>query len=745
MSKLLSNFGKEGVKLGLLTKRVDIEDNEFLSKYFVIVEFNPILTAGRNPVAFNGSSFLKSGTEIQIECLDSNGNSLYVERANSKETRFSDVTKFVISIHVYNEIYSGPGKLIFVGTATKGETVRWIGNINIDKTLPNSSKVRFYYKPQLEVRPLLYPVLSNYIGSSLSKQVEFHSSFYTHGVTPTRDTNRSSISSKRTDIDYRLILNGNDSNYLPSLYQTMSFNTQMEGQSITINANKVQLPYSYSESTTDITQSFVIKKVLNSKTAILNDAFYYSNGKDQLISHISDGYLSSSYKYILYNTSSDAYAQFSLYSGDTVQLKSSYAEIVYRNLRSYSGFVARHKLYKKSLLQPGDYQLIVDEPLGATEILNDPVTLNKSYSQMGEFYNQTHVNKYWFTSSSDLSLNYDVVSMINSMKIEASDYSSMDGNKYVIVKADSSGSLNNANYVQYEATQFNNLSGSSYNSNFINLKKDALYVLSTNVVVEKEKSNVKANVSFYFTSSMDTIKTEKNYISQFGLKVGDLTIEDIVETKTFGEKQMFFFTPTDDYYGTIVIVPFGCNVTLSEFSLKVYGDYGFSPDILFTKIPFKISMANETFAIKSELFDINSNLVFSDLHVKQTFDPRGESLYVFMPGFGNQDPTKLQKVSGSLTVSQSLYLPNMPSCPLTNDIRLVGWHYPSHFPPSDTDGQLCTTNIGLVIDNNNDVTLTTYAGTSETSNRVLAVKYDGAANQGKKIVIDADGTKHTYP
>lgn len=742
---LLSNFGKEGNKLGLLNKYVDIDDPDFLSKYFVIAEFNPIFTAGRNSVAFNGSSFLKDGSEIEIECLDSDGNSLYIDRAKSKDARFSDVTNFVISIHIYNETVNGPGKLIFVGTSNKGELVKWIGNIIIDKTLPNSSNVRFIYKPILEARSLLYPVIQGNVGSSLSKQVELQSSCYAIGINPPRDTNKLNIDNRRTSIDYRLILTGDESNYLPSLSPTASFNSQMEGQELTLNVNNIQLPYSYTESTTNITQSFKIKKVIDSKTVILNDAFYFPSGKNQIISNISNGYITSSYKYISYNTSSDAYLQFFPNGGDTsVQIKTSYAEIIYRNLRTYSGFVARHKLYRKSLLQSGDYQLIADEPLGSSEILIDDITLNKNCSKIGTFYNQYHINKYWFSSSLDLSLSHQVYPMINSMKIESEGFLGANGNNYIIVKTDSSGSLNDSSYIPYEKNQFNNLSGSSYNSNFVSLKKNALYVLSTNAIIEKNKSTTDATVSFYFTGSIESMRLEKNYNSQFGLKVGELSVTDNISYKKFKEKQMFFFTPTDDYYGTLIIVPYQCNVTLSEFSLQVYGDYGFSPDVLSTKIPFKINMANETFDLKAELFDINSNLVYSDLYSKQTFDVLGESLYAYMHGYINQDPTKLTKISGSLTISQSLYLPNLENCP-SSGVRLVGWHYPENFPPIDTDGKLCATNIAISIDTENAITLTSFDSLGEQNTRVLAVRYDGEVNEGRKITIDPDGTKHNYP
>jgi hypothetical protein len=47
--------------------------------------------------------------------------------------------------------------------------------------------------------------------------------------------------------------------------------------------------------------------------------------------------------------------------------------------------------------------------------------------------------------------------------------------------------------------------------------------------------------------------------------------------------------------------------------MRVYGDDGFSPDVFISRIPWPISVANETYQIKSELFDINHQLVYSDL------------------------------------------------------------------------------------------------------------------------------------
>lgn len=752
MSQLLSNFGRKGVNLGLSTLKPDIEDTSYLSKYFVIAEFNPIFTGGRNPVAFNGSSLLKAGSEIQVECIDSNGSSLFIERPRSN-IDYADVATFVISINIFEESYNGPGKLVFVGTSVKGEIIRWMANITIDKTLQNTSKVRFYSKPTIEARGLLYPVVSNDAGTVLTKTVPFSGYFYSLPVNPKKDVNRKSINPKKIDIDYRLILNIPDSESGPTLYPTTSFNTQMEKQNITIVANSLIVPFSSIEKDTTLTASFTVKKVLDSKTLQVNDPFFYIIGKDQFVTSVNLGAFTSSYTWVAYNTSSDAYAKYSDTSTippTTVYIKQSYAEIVYRNLRTFSGFIARHKLYRKSLIYPGDFQLIADEALGALELLTDPITNNKTYALMGSFYNQVHINKYWFTSSNDLQLSHSVNPHIDGLRIASPTYDLMDGTKYAIVKADSLNTINDATYFPYESASFNHISGDGYNSNFISLKSGSLYVLSANVVLEKNKFDHGANVKFYFTSSISSILIEKDYINPLGLKLGEINTLEDTTVKYFADKQMLFFTPNNDYYGTLLVVPYHCNVILSELSLKVYGDYGFSPDILFTKIPFKINVKGEPFQLKAELFDVNSTLVYSDLSTIQVFDKSGESL-IELSGNGLSDPTLLQFISGSLTISKSLYLPNMEGCP-SSDKRLVGWQFPTHFPPDPIafgDGKLCYTNISDIGKIGEEyLNVTEVNGINSSVGRAIAVRYTGSNSPdgpyGRRIWIDASGNKITY-
>ena len=114
---LLNSFGKRGVDYGLYTKAADLIDPEYLSRYFVVSEFNPTFTAGKNAFLFNGSNFLKTGSEILVQAQDSVGNILYLEMAKysgqaAKTYAYKESTAFVFAFHVYNDTADGVGKII---------------------------------------------------------------------------------------------------------------------------------------------------------------------------------------------------------------------------------------------------------------------------------------------------------------------------------------------------------------------------------------------------------------------------------------------------------------------------------------------------------------------------------------------------------------------------------------------------------------------------------------------------------
>jgi hypothetical protein len=651
--ELLSGLGKRGVELNLLTRQVDVEDTEFLSKYFVLQDFPTKLTAGKNSLTFNGSDFLKKGSEVLVECLDSEGEPLYIESTTKTNLEYKEVSSYILSLHVYAETANGPGKFILVGTLKTGDSVRWVGNIIIDKTAQNTSGVRFYNKPTLEVSSVLTPVIAH-VGD-LNRTVDFDGQFYSHAVNPQKDTLKTNR--RNIDTDYRIfarnIPNGSD--------PTEGFNSQITNAQIDLHVKTIQEPYSYRNKEARFTSSLHVKKVLNNSTVILdNPVFYTDSKKNEVVVNVVEGSFHIQYPYVVYNTASESSSYLIANTSEgAIPVKQSYADIIYRNLRTFSGFIARHKLYRKSLFSPGDFEVIADEPLSPYELLKDNLTTNKSFDKMGYFYNQRHVEKYWYVSGGKLQMTQSSVRLNEAVDITCpnSSFDQLDSlSNYIIVKDNSSPNDRDSRYISYSDGEFTEKSGSSYDSNFVELKKDVSYLLSINAIIRKDSSTLDetdAGLEFYFTSSVFDINFEQNTVKEQPglLKLGTLLIFESIPEKTY-ESAKILFSTAHDLYGTLIIVPRKCVATISEVSLKPYGDSGFSPDILITRIPFGISVANESFEIKSELFDINSNLVYSDLRTITSFDELGDSLRRYIPGI--KDPTKTAYLSGSLELSQSL-------------------------------------------------------------------------------------------
>lgn len=651
--ELLSSNGNRGLNLNLLSKESDIDDTDYLSKYFVVTEFNPKFSPGKNAVAFNGSEFLKEGSEIQIECIDSSGNSLYIEIAKSNNKIYKEASSYVVSIHVYGDTSNGPGKLILFGTTKVGHSVKWVSNINIDKNSPNVSSVRFYDTPSLSVKPIQSPQLSDL--SERIKIAEFSGPFRGYAVLPQKDF---VLSGKQNlDTDYRVEFTGHIQRGTSA-----SINSQLEGFPVKLMVKSLQRSNSSYVYETSTTSSFLIKKVLNERTFQLNDPFYVVDERNnKVVSNVVEGTFYITYPYISYNTASDSSSYLYILNdqGETVPVRTSYAEIVYKNIKTFTGYIARHKVYRKSLFSPGDFEVIADEPLSPIELLTDTTTTNKYFNSLGKFYNQNHIQRYWMTSSSDIILSSDSQHLIDSLKIDSNDIENLNG-QFIIAKVDSSFLNRNAEYLPYIESEFSNQSGSHYDSNFIELQP-VPHLLSFNIILEKsvaknDLSKEIPRIDFFFTSSEQKIIQEKNYYPGKGVLLGSVDFKEEQLQKRFKDKQYFSFNPKNNLHGTLIISPIRCRGYISDLSLKVYGDDGFSPDVLATRIPFPISVPNESFEIKSELFDINSNLIYNNLKTIQSFDPSGSTLNSYVPGQTSLDGTGFTIIKGSLLVSQSLYV-----------------------------------------------------------------------------------------
>lgn len=780
---LLPNPGNRGVKYDLLSKPAEVVDRDHLSKYFVLSEFNPKFTSGKNSFQVNGSVFLEPNTEILVECLDSVGENLYIEMARSTEKSpaqnyaYKESTAYILSVHVYGDTADGIGKLILYGTLRGSQKhVIWSSAITIDKTLKNVSKVRFYKRPSIEIESLLVPTLSDAVASSLNAAITFTGSFTGLPVTPTKGTNYNTVNRRNIDTDYRIIINQ------PTIGRSNTgsdaANSQMINSTIVLNINSIQDPSSEKNITPSATQSFIVKDVFNNKTIQIADPYVYTDTKNnRVVSLITNGWFTLIYPFVSYNQDSSSY-KTSYIGSETVIMRSSYADITYRNIKTFSGNVARHKVYRKSLLSNADFQIIADEPLFINEFLKDSVTQNKYYEKMGVFYSPNHVRRYWITSSNDLTLTHTPDVIINSMKIDANTDLDYVSASYVIVKNDSEPINRSASYVPYDAESYLASSGSSYDSNFIPLKKDVQYILSLNTILEKKNNEDESKLEFYFTSSMSASRQEPTFTERNGILLGTIKATSVGVTKRNALNQVFFFTPISDLYGTLTVVPYKCKATLWNVSLRAYGDDGISPDVFTSRISWPVSIGNETYEVKAELFDINSSLIYSELQTLQNFDESGDSLIPYIPSSGVYSGSFGDAfISGSLVVSKSFYIwPNHGASPspgpasftITSDGQMIAPEMESCFatidgtavasgsrfirnagPGHSTPYKVCQTNVVQIRHDQQYIYLCTASAiTPSLSNLVLTKKslaseYEAGSGYGRRVYVDAAGVVQT--
>ena len=660
MSTITKNVG---VKYNLAGLKVNIIDTSHLSNYFVISEFPDVLTAGKNLFAINGSSLLKSNSPIYLEILDAGGNALYYELAKSGYYNYTNVTDLSISVTVDQNTVPGMGQIYLVGTTTTNQTVKWSTNIKIDPSQENHSKVIFYNTPVVTTYPSIVYTLNQSISSTSMFSAKITGSVTGTSLTPKLYTDINSIDTKVTPISYTLTTTDVGITFSDNNLNTM---VELYVDSITYIDNSNIITQSV-----NVTQSYLITDVVNTKTIVISSPFTYTvNTVDQIV-QINHAKFSNQYVSIGYINLSEAednslankelVFQNQQSGSVNIFLKSGYLDVIYTDINTFTGNVYRHKVYRKSLNKASDFECIADEPLVSKNVLVDSITVNRAYDNLGRYYNQTHINRYYYTSSNAITLIQDSTNVLDSMTINCSvPNQNFDLSQYIIIKNNSStGSyLNGSTYVPYTASQFISSSGFSYDTNFIDIYPDVKYSIGANLALTSSNENLDSRLSFYLTGSynIDNVKQDPSYVNGIGLKLAEYVIPQGQKYKTFDsviDETLFSFT--NNYIGTLVIIPTNISsATLSKLNISTHSERGFSPDMFEARIPFDVTIKNEQFQLKFELFDINSNSVYSRLATIINFDPNGDTL---VKNISNYTPIGTPTVSASYASTASYISP----------------------------------------------------------------------------------------
>jgi hypothetical protein len=165
---------------------VFVEDTSPNSRYFNITELPDTFTGGKNAFLIAGASELVADTLIKIEIKDASGNIIYHEPGEGSMITTINGEQFtneyyegiskVVSVYVYpGDTAYGPCTITILGELSsyydnnglvspiplnwEGQyNVKWQKIVNVNPTLANTTKIRFYRRPAVSINELISPV-----------------------------------------------------------------------------------------------------------------------------------------------------------------------------------------------------------------------------------------------------------------------------------------------------------------------------------------------------------------------------------------------------------------------------------------------------------------------------------------------------------------------------------------------------------------------------------------------------------
>ncbi len=140
--------------------RAQITDTSLNSDYFNVTELSDTFSGGKNAFLIAGSELLQPNTEVKVQIRDSAGTVLYCEFSDGSPDEYYEGISKVVAVYVYpTETSFGPAIITLVGQIRDTlDIVKWQRTINIDPSLPNTTRVRFYKRPIVSIVEELSPI-----------------------------------------------------------------------------------------------------------------------------------------------------------------------------------------------------------------------------------------------------------------------------------------------------------------------------------------------------------------------------------------------------------------------------------------------------------------------------------------------------------------------------------------------------------------------------------------------------------
>lgn len=331
--------------LDLIGYDVYKEDTSATSEYFQISNLSSLFTGGKNSFLLGGSSYLKSGSEILIEILDSEGVPIY----QSTIDNYTEGNSKLISVEIYDTTPTGFCTIIIMGKAviTSDGTeipdvwkntynVRWTKRILVDYDINNTSPLRFLNEPQIDVT-------ENRFCNILSASYDTRIVDFTSSLTP-------------------LLFSGVQIGYgieaiAPSTFSSDHYNGIFTG-SLTIQSKTVPISLQITDilnSTKAFTKGYLIDSTINNG--------YITNF------YLTSGSYTTNILGTTYPITSSTQLQYSVLLEPLTNVPKSYANIRVSNLNTVSGELYKIRVYNKVATNLSDFKLIGDVLVKTEEIL----------------------------------------------------------------------------------------------------------------------------------------------------------------------------------------------------------------------------------------------------------------------------------------------------------------------------------------------------------------------------------------
>jgi hypothetical protein len=192
-----------------------INDTDPNSTYFKVTELNDTFTGGKNAFLIQRSEYLVAHTLIKIQIKDANGDIIYHEPGEGIVsasvggepivTEYYEGTSKVVAVYIYpNKTIDanglpldgtafGPATITILGELKEYESnglrlpvpddwkdtynVKWTRTVNVNPSLANVTKIRFYKRPTATIKELLQPLYSIDGGTGLKVDSGISQSF----------------------------------------------------------------------------------------------------------------------------------------------------------------------------------------------------------------------------------------------------------------------------------------------------------------------------------------------------------------------------------------------------------------------------------------------------------------------------------------------------------------------------------------------------------------------------------------